>query len=906
MKNLIRASVPKGTRSRAGVAFLFAGLVVVGATAQESRAIFDLPIAVAPPSTDFRALADCDGDGRKEAISVNFPNASTIVVQAWRFGTAAPSLGWQATYSGFTPGSALATTIAVGDFNADGRDDFALSVDNAIGWWFSNGATTSPTVSWVLTRPSSIRSMVAADFDGDGRDDLVTLDATDIELFVTPSIGIPTVTTSTLGPPSPSVSATLFRVDANGDASPDFGISYVAPFTSTVTVKLYPVTGGIIGAPATIASIAILGSVPVPVPGDLDGDGDEDITIFSVTSHATLRRTSPTSFTVEPTVPGKTASALADVDGDGHRDAVGYLGTNLGLPGSVNGGTPGSIFIHRNDGAGNLLPPETIEAIGWATLAGVADLDGDGDQDIVAGRCVRWTTGGRPTRSDISASVTQYPWVVDDVDRDGDPDLGVRVEFGGTPAVTTTSIVRNEGDGTFVTAAVTAIGTTSGVYNGPGIQGDFDGDGAVDVLIANAASITAPTSVAHLLRNLGGGSFVDVGPAAPGPQYPWQAFQVNHYYYAHRLTAVVADVDLDGDLDVVHRTWVGAGGFTDPESVVWLNSGTGFFTTLSPIAGVEVLEIADFDGDHVPDALAARGLGGTAAQLAILHGYGNGTFAAPTPLPIGFDTRFRVGVADVDGDGDMDVGVANPLMLLRNQGNGTFQQTTLAATLAVPPSSTNYSLPPVTLNQAFFIDANGDGMLDLVGGPLAEAPGAMGICLATAPGNFAPPIIQPVIATSFADIDGDGDLDAITVNGAIMGNAFRGPAAGRRTQHGVGLAGTAGIEPVIGDEGPFRTGINGAVRITNGLGGAAGWFILSTATASVPVLGGLLQVAPDVLLPIQLGGIPWSAGTGSLTLPWTMPPGFEGLTLHHQAALLDPGAPQGLSFTRVLSVTIGS
>ena len=50
--------------------------------------------------------------------------------------------------------------------------------------------------------------------------------------------------------------------------------------------------------------------------------------------------------------------------------------------------------------------------------------------------------------------------------------------------------------------------------------------------------------------------------------------------------------------------------------------------------------------------------------------------------------------------------------------------------------------------------------------------------------------------------------------------------------------------------------------------------------------------------------VPISGGSGLLSVPITPNPAAAGLALFAQAALLDPGAPQGVAFSDALALTL--
>ncbi len=90
-------------------------------------------------------------------------------------------------------------------------------------------------------------------------------------------------------------------------------------------------------------------------------------------------------------------------------------------------------------------------------------------------------------------------------------------------------------------------------------------------------------------------------------------------------------------------------------------------------------------------------------------------------------------------------------------------------------------------------------------------------------------------------------------------------------------------------------------------GGAAGALILGvTGRGTIPVLGCTLLVdSPILFLNIVLGGVPGLGGNGALDLPLPVPCSAPvGLTLNAQVGLLDWAAPQGLSMSNGLEVSI--
>jgi hypothetical protein len=152
----------------------------------------------------------------------------------------------------------------------------------------------------------------------------------------------------------------------------------------------------------------------------------------------------------------------------------------------------------------------------------------------------RWTESefdiGRFHDVGHQAGVNQYNQaggaVMEDFDNDGLLDLAV-TSFDPTQRMT---LYRNAGDGTFEdrTESAGVAGQLGGLFC---VQGDYDNDGSMDLYIPRGAWLTSPIRPT-LLRNNGGGGFVDVTEAA-GLLDP-----------VNSNSASWADYDNDGFLDL--------------------------------------------------------------------------------------------------------------------------------------------------------------------------------------------------------------------------------------------------------------------------------------------------------------------------------------------------------------------
>ncbi len=400
------------------------------------------------------------------------------------------------------------------------------------------------------------------------------------------------------------------------------------------------------------------------------------------------------------------------------------------------------------------------------------DLDGDGDLDLVIVNAAFWhadlsgditimlNEGDGQLVEDARYAVGEQPRSVALGDLDGDGDLDMAVANGGPygSADSTVSVLLNSGDGTFGAAA------SYGVGGGPRsvALGDMNGDGALDLVVLN--SVSDDVSV---LLNTGAGAFASPASYSVGVVGDWT--NIGYQFPVGGAALLLADLDGDGDLDLA----LGNGGPEgNPGSTVsvLLNNGDG---TLAPRASYEVgsrplsLAIGDLDGDGDLDLVSGNEKSG---DVSVLLNNGDATFAPGVPYDAngcastpGACAYIRsVSLGDADGDGDLDLAVGHLLddriSVLPGNGDGTFAAEVL------------YS---VGLQPVFA----GFGELNAAGGPdlavLAASPGEdkLVLLLNDGQGRFGSVYDtggwpQGVV---IGDFDLDGDLDLAAINSAVAG-----------------------------------------------------------------------------------------------------------------------------------------
>ncbi|GAB3702315.1 hypothetical protein GCM10027592_31600 [Spirosoma flavus] len=373
---------------------------------------------------------------------------------------------------------------------------------------------------------------------------------------------------------------------------------------------------------------------------------------------------------------GPQSVAVGDVDGDGDLDL---------LTANYYGNT---VSVRLNNGLGNYTAPATNPnpAVGDHPLSvAVGDVDGDGDLDFVTANAgsntvsVRLNNGSgnfTPPTTNPNPGVGGGPFSVALGDVDGDGDLDVVTANG---AGNTVSVRFNDGSGNFTPPATNpnpGIGSNATSM----VLGDVDGDGDLDMLIANYTDNTASVRL-----NDGSGNFT---PPATNPNpavdnSPWGV--------------AVGDVDGDGDLDLLTANY-----YSNTVSVR-LNNGAGNFTppatNPNPAVGEYPLSVAlgDVDGDGDLDLITANSAGNT-ASVRLNNGSGNFIPPAINPEIVVGDSPNSVVVGDVDGDGDLDFLTANT----------SSDNVSVRLNRPLPPTLTGLSASPnpVCVGQSFSVVAS--------------------------------------------------------------------------------------------------------------------------------------------------------------------------------------------------------
>ncbi|HEV2986748.1 MAG TPA: CRTAC1 family protein [Vicinamibacterales bacterium] len=324
--------------------------------------------------------------------------------------------------------------------------------------------------------------------------------------------------------------------------------------------------------------------------------------------------------------------AAGDFDNDGNVDLyVTNYGANVLLKGDGHG--------HFKD----VTATAGVASSGWSTSAAFLDYDGDGALDLFVVHYLNWTQ---------SAEVAC-------VSETGLPDYCSPKAF---DLPRSASLFHNNGNGTFTDVSEQA-GLNRAVGNGLGVvAGDFDGDGRIDVFVANDSTPN------QLWLNRGGGRFEESALA--------MGCAVDDYGTRKAGMGVhAADVDGDGALDLFVVNF-------ENESDSFFRNEKTFFRDDTAAVGLRTISrpftrfgtaMHDFDNDGLLDIYEANGR----VRLRVDPGSGD-PYAEPNLLfrglagprfeevmPRGGTRPLLVGTSrgaafgDFDNDGGIDIVVVN-------------------------------------------------------------------------------------------------------------------------------------------------------------------------------------------------------------------------------------------------------
>ncbi|MFI5454651.1 MAG: FG-GAP-like repeat-containing protein [Isosphaerales bacterium] len=727
-------------------------------------------------------------------------------------------------------------SMVAGDFTGNGKLDLIVvpAYSGEIAMLLGNGDGTFQPANFLSVPGLEPYNLVAADFNGDGKLDLASTEGTTVAVAMGNGDG--TFQPAQIYPVSLYPYYFMVAGDFSGNGHIDLAWAgyYYNPVTQTDVTEVSVLLGNGDGTfqPEKTTDLGSLGYGLQPltgnavsyVAGDFNGNGRQDLAFLSSGSNVvTILLSNGDGTFSDPALDVTTSHAtplVADVNGDGTHDVLVVDGAGNIL---YRQGIPGQ--------PGVFAPPVTVNP----------PLP-DGSNPY-ASRDIAWlpNTDQGPVLASVDAKdnfISFYAY------RDGG---FVRLSGSLTTGQLPAQIISADlsGDGlTDLVVRIAGDGTLS-VYFGSRLTGPIDpldrptfsapltisvGLGvsdvqAVDTSVDGRLDLVVTnklTGQVSVLLNLGGGQF-----AAPVP---------------YRTGTGLSEIDPGGTPEVTSQeatAGVAAGPLTPggPTSLVTINSGSDTMDILAGLGGgrfanpvalatqgpVQVVRMADFTSNGIDDLAVL-----TAAGVSIYLGDGNGGFLPLTTyaVPSGSD---GLTVADLTGNGKLDLLVGDAygdVLVLLGNGDGTFapyHNASQAVELAVA-------------------DLTGNGSKDIIYADqgLDRVVVDYGAGSSTVLADQSSGLLDPG-AVKLADLNGDGIPDLIVANSG-SNNVLIYPGLGN------------------GQFGPAVNGGNGYFVGTNPVG-----ITVANLTGSLPDLvvadKGSNQVSILLNQSQQGGAISFSAGT---------------------------------------------
>ena len=670
------------------------------------------------------ALGDLDQDGDLDILAATSDGNLLLLANS---GQGLFTL--KGKYPVVLPAAAVTGSPVLGDVNGDGYLDVVVAHTNTVLLNDQAGGLGAP--QHFHCDGAASEALALGDLNGDGYLDIVALNPDRDQVYFGNGRGQFNFSLPFGSDRYDKSSLSLF--DLNGDQKLDIATNYGRVFINQLldvpalsgtcqSGEISATTGDLVDDSfhRFIAGVSI-------ATGDLNGDGLPDLAVARSNTQNLVYLSRPGSDTRwdTPTIWFGTGSdrtlkvLLADVNSDGALDLVTTDDRRLDT-------------VYLNDGNGPqqsavmLAPPTSAAAIanpredGLIKALVLGDLNGDGRQDIIAGRSSAPDRLGEIYLSRPDGSFTSRAFgspgelnslLLADLNNDRRPDLiaglGDRQN----------EIFFNLGSGNFsrepIIFGLANTSTTSVT------AGDMNNDGFLDLVTGSAGF-----KESRVYLNDGQAGFPT-----------WEV--IGGDVSSSRATGVaVGDLNADGSLDIVVSR--ARGGEDGAQNYLFLNDGQGHFDwpdSDRPYGNgkdtTTAVALGDVNGDGSLDIVAANAWVYRQNSVYLNDGQGNFDWAgAEQAFGSGTDNTNGLALGDVDGDGDLDIAVSNERWKL------------LTCRFCQDPSASDAFFSGVYLNDGSghfealhslgdgfsdvrsiaLGDMNGDGNLDMISGQSDRLP----------------------------------------------------------------------------------------------------------------------------------------------------------------------------------------
>ncbi len=393
-----------------------------------------------------------------------------------------------------------------------------------------------------------------------------------------------------------------------------FCMGWLMPAASSAGIVLE--RGPIIGTGLRSSTLAL---------GDVDGDGDLDLVTANIYSHSLTiaLNDGQGNFTVTKEIPldqGRkhpVAVAIGDLDGTGNLDLGVAFVQNLDRTSLSTPAESGVIFFFADEQEGYIQIYQPIAGI--PSSVRIADLDGDGDNELLVGNNGELgidSTSGAIIQSEaglyyyenrgrglFSSGAPRYTdgslvnFLPFDYNNDGKLDIA-GINQGTTDFDANFNFIYVDMNLSFFTGGDNGLSEINPQYINffpwDLDRGDVTGDGIDDLAVSNIGDIEQLTSF------LGTNASINLFENRTDRFSAWKSIPMTGVTYA----VLAADFDMDGDVDIIATVQeivdVGGAARLDPYLRVFENDGKGEFTQTASLTLEEEPRYAvkgDFDKD---------------------------------------------------------------------------------------------------------------------------------------------------------------------------------------------------------------------------------------------------------------------------------------------------------------------
>ncbi len=632
-----------------------------------------------------------------------------------------------------------AESVYADDIDNDGDMDVVIASSGMISWCENvDGTGSFSTPNIISTEVSSFsKNVYVSDLDGDGDNDVIFSEAVNNKLEWHENIdGLGNFgEQQVLDVGAGSVSEFYVKdVDGDGDNDIVYGKD-----TGSITLGWLENEDGL-GDFGENHPLFFNIQVTTLYVEDVDGDSDLDVVarVFNTVSwfeNTDGQGTFSSEKFVASSLPMRSIY-VADIDGDNDNDIVS----------SVANSDDKIVWYENLDGMGNYGGEQIITtAIADVKVVQVADINGDGDNDVVSASvgddkiAFYLNTDGLGNFGNqqiITYSEVRRPNSIFSVDIDSDGDNDVL--FAATREIGWYE--NTDGQGNFGNPIIIA---SNGFFDYI-TSGDLDGDGDNDVICASG---NIDNSIMWFENTDGLGTFSDA-------QFIAQNVQIG------LVSILIIDIDNDGDKDVLFSSVV-------ENKIVWYPNidGQGTFGSelviSNSIDGPRCVYANDIDGDGDMDVLSASIFDSKIAWYENMDGQGN--FGEQQVISTEAQQVVSIYADDIDGDGDIDVMSASntddKIAWYENMdGQGNFGAQNIISTLA----DRAYSV--------YAEDLDNDGDMDVLSASKwdnkiawyenIDGQGGFGDQQVISNTSYSAEMVYAI------DIDGDLDIDVLSVSTA--------------------------------------------------------------------------------------------------------------------------------------------